>query len=107
MEIISYSFVIAGLFFMGLTALGLLRLPDFFTRAHAASKSETLGISLILIGLMFESGASLTTFKIALVIIFVFLANPVSSHLLTRSAIKNGIVPWYKNEQNPQKDPSK
>ena len=104
---LSSILIIFGLSFMGLTALGLLRLPDFFTRAHAVSKTETLGIGLVLIGLMFESGLSLVAFKLALIVIFVFLSNPVSSHLLTRSALKNGLIPWYRNSHNTPKDSSK
>ncbi len=83
-----------GLFFMLVTAIGLIRLPDFFTRVHAVSKTETMGISLVLLGLALHEGATLVSLKLALAIGFVFLANPVATHLLTRSALKVGIAPW-------------
>ena len=82
-----------GLFFMAVTAVGLLRLPDFFTRVHAVSKSETLGIALVLGGLMIHDGVSLVSFKLALIVVFVAIANPVAAHLLTRAAVRTGILP--------------
>ena len=104
MEMISYILISFGLFFMGISALGLIRLPDFFTRTHAVSKTETLGISLVLIGLIFESGISIVSLKIFLVVAFVFIANPIASHLLSRSAIKNGTIPWHTTTESSSKD---
>ena len=87
----------AGLGFMALTALGLLRLPDFFSRVHAVSKSETLGIALVLLGLILHEGASLVSLKLALVMVFVAIANPVGAHVLTRAAVRTGLMPWRKD----------
>ncbi len=90
-------FLSAGLFLLLVSAIGLLRLPDFFTRVHAVSKSETLGIALILIGLMFYQGADLTSLKFALIVLFVAIANPVGAHLLTRAAVRTGVLPWRRS----------
>jgi multicomponent Na+:H+ antiporter subunit G len=83
-----------GVFFMAVTAIGLIRLPDFYTRTHAVSKSETLGIGLILLGLALHEGLSLTSIKLALVLLFAFLANPLAANLLTRAALRSGVGMW-------------
>jgi multicomponent Na+:H+ antiporter subunit G len=83
-----------GVFFMAVTAIGLIRLPDFYTRAHAVSKTETLGIGLILLGLALHEGLSLTSVKLALVLVFAFMANPLAANLLTRAALRSGVGMW-------------
>ena len=94
MSIIALALLAAGLFFMGVTVLGLLRLPDFFTRVHAVSKSETLGIALVLLALIVHDGLTLVSLKLALVMLFVAIANPVGAHVLTRAAVRTGLLPW-------------
>ena len=94
MTIASNVLIGTGLLFMALTALGMLRLPDFFSRGHSVSKSETLGITLVLLGLIFSEGATLVSLKLALVLVFVAIANPVAAHLLTRAAVRTGYMPW-------------
>ena len=94
MSILGAVILSIGLFFMAVTAVGLLRLPDFFTRVHAVSKSETLGIALVLIGLTLHEGTTLVSLKLLLVLIFVGFANPVGAHVLTRAAIRTGLMPW-------------
>ena len=96
MSIAGTAIASVGLFFMALSAIGVIRLPDFFTRVHAVSKTETLGISLLLLGLAFHEGATLVSLKLGLAIVFVFLANPVGTHLLTRSALRTGLTPWVR-----------
>ena len=91
----------AGVFFMAVTAIGLIRLPDFYSRAHAVSKSETLGIGLILLGLALHEGFSLLSVKLALVVLFAFMANPLAAHLLTRAALRSGVRIWTR-ETTPQ-----
>jgi multicomponent Na+:H+ antiporter subunit G len=83
-----------GIFFMGVAAIGLLRLPDFYTRAHTVSKTETLGLGLVILGLVFHGGASLVSIKLVLILIFGFLANPVAAHLITRAAVRSGVQMW-------------
>ena len=87
-----------GLFFMAVTAIGLIRLPDFYARTHAVSKTETLGIGLVLVGLALYEGATLVSLKIVLGLLFIFIANPVAAHVLTRSALQVGIMPWARRD---------
>lgn len=90
--------ICAGLVLMALTALGLVRLPDFFSRVHSVSKSETLGISLLLIGLALHEGITLVSLKLLLILVFVAIANPVGAHVLTRAAIRSGLLPWRREK---------
>ena len=94
MSVAGNVFIGLGLAFMVITALGLLRLPDFFARVHAVSKSETLGITLVLLGLILHEGATLVSLKLGLVLVFVAIANPVGAHLLSRAALRTGLMPW-------------
>ena len=87
-----------GLFFMAVTAIGMIRLPDFYARTHAVSKTETLGIGLLLGGLVLHEGATLVSLKMVLGLLFIFIANPVAAHILARSALQVGIMPWTRRD---------
>ena len=91
-----------GLFLMAVTVIGLIRLPDFYTRTHAVSKTDTLGIGLVLVGLALHEGVTLVSLKIVLGLLFIFVANPVAAHLLTRSALQVGIMPWTRRDSAPE-----
>ena len=71
-----------GVFFMIVTAVGILRLPDFYSRLHAASKTETLGLVLVMLGLGLHEGMSLVLVKLLIAATFILLASPTSAHLL-------------------------
>jgi len=86
--------VLAGLSLMLTGSIGLLRLPDFFTRSHATSKVDTLGIMVILLGFAVHQGWSLNAAKLVLAMFFVGLTNPVATHALARAALRLGLKPW-------------
>lgn len=89
-EILSALFILGGaIFFVG-SAIGMLRLPDFYSRIHASGNSETLGCMLSFIGLMIYEGPTINALKMAMVFIIVFLANPIGSHILGKAAYKSG-----------------
>jgi len=94
LEWIALPFVVAGAFFLFVSAVGLIRLPDFFSRAHAVGKSETLGSLLILIGLVFHHGFVFESGKLILIVIFVAITNPTGIHTLTRAALRAGLDVW-------------
>jgi multicomponent Na+:H+ antiporter subunit G len=94
MTTLGLVFMSVGIFFLLVSAVGLLRLPDFFTRVHAVSKSETMGIVLLFVGLVFYQGLDLISLKFVLIVLFVAIANPVGAHLLTRAAVRTGVLPW-------------
>ena len=84
----------AGLFFHAMAALGVIRMPDFYTRLHAVSKAETLGVLLTLAALAVWAGPSVTAVKVGFVAVFLFLANPTSTHAVGRAAFRTGVAPW-------------
>lgn len=83
-ELIGSALILAGALFLFSAGLGLLRMPDAYTRIQAGTKASTLGNMLVLIGLAFYHPD--WTFRLILVICFVLLTNPVSSHALSRAA---------------------
>lgn len=87
--------ILVGLTFTVVTVIGVIRLPDIYTRAHAASKSATLGVLSILIGVFFHFWFNEGHFsvKILLGILFLFITSPVGGHLITRAAYISGVKP--------------
>jgi multicomponent Na+:H+ antiporter subunit G len=80
--------MVIGSFFLLVGTIGLIRLPDVFTRMHATTQSDTLGLGLVLIGLMIEQGFELTSLKILFVIIFLWLANPNAANFIARKQVE-------------------
>lgn len=94
LDIVAAVLLAAGMFFHVVAALGVLRMPDFYTRLHAVSKAETLGVVLTLAAIALWAGVSLTAVKVILVAVFLFLANPTSTHAIGRAALRTGLPPW-------------
>ena len=93
-EIVGGVLLAGGLFFHAVAAVGVVRMPDFYTRLHAVSKAETLGVILTLAGLVIVAGFSLVSLKLVFVGVFLFLANPTSTHAIARAALRTGQNPW-------------
>ena len=93
-DILSWFFLIVGSLFVIVGGIGLLRLPDFYTRIHAASVTDTVGSWLVLIGLMLQAGLGLVTAKLILVLVFLVLTSPLASHALAKAAYLQGRAPW-------------
>ena len=98
-QIIAMVILSAGSFFLLLGSIGLLRFPDFFTRTHAMSKPDTLGLILSLIGIAMLNGWNLTSLKLMLVVLFVFMASATATHALGRAALKTGLKPWFQGDK--------
>ena len=86
--------LVASLFFFLASAIGLLRLPDFYSRLHASGNSETLGLMLACLGLVIYEGPNLLSVKMIIVFLLVFLANPIGTHILGKAALKSGHPVW-------------
>ena len=89
----------AGLIFLLGSLVGMLRLPDFYSRIHASGNSETLGTLLVFMGLAVYNGYSVTSAKIVAIALFVFLGNPIGSHILSKAAYKTGHPVWTLKRQ--------
>lgn len=94
------ALLVGGLFFHAVAALGVIRLPDFYTRLHAVSKAETLGVIFTVSALVVATGLSVVSAKLALVAVFLFLANPTSTHAIARAALRTGLKPWRRSEES-------
>ncbi len=88
---ISWIALLAGTFFCIVGGVGLLRMPDFWARTHAAGVTDTLGAGLILLGLMIQGGASLVTLKLLMILGFLYVASPTAAHALVRAAQSHGV----------------
>jgi multicomponent Na+:H+ antiporter subunit G len=88
-----------GVFFAVVAAVGLVRLPDLYTRAHSASKSDTLGAVLALAAVAIAFGTQLSTVKTVLLLLFMFVTNPTAAHAIARAADDQGIEPWTVDEE--------
>jgi multicomponent Na+:H+ antiporter subunit G len=93
LDVASWAFLTAGSLFCITGGIGMLRLPDFYTRCHAAGITDTLGAGLILIGLGFQGGLTQVTVKLLLILIFLSLTSPTSTHALVKAAYSRGILP--------------
>ncbi|KPU42305.1 Na(+)/H(+) antiporter subunit G1 [Oxobacter pfennigii] len=83
--IISSLFITAGLFYFFVGALGILRLPDIFTRAHSASLCDTLGALSLIVGLIIYCGFNFVSLKMLLIIIFIWLLSPTATHHIIKA----------------------
>lgn len=82
--ILGVAFIFMGLLVFVIQLVGVYKFKYILNRMHAAGMGDTMGISLCLIGTMFLFGWSFTTLKVALIVAFLWLASPVSSHLIAR-----------------------
>ena len=96
METLSIIFIVAGSFFLIVAAIGMIRLPDVFSRSHAVSLTDSLGAFLMLIGVAFHEGLDTNTLKIIVVLVLLYILNPVIAHATIRAALRSGLKPWKK-----------
>ncbi len=97
-NIISGTFIITGSCAIIIGLLGVYRMPDFFTRLHAASIIDTMGTMLILVGLMFYSGLTLVCLKLLLIMILILITTPTAAHALAKSALHGNLKPVLDKE---------
>ncbi|MNB76945.1 Na(+)/H(+) antiporter subunit G [compost metagenome] len=107
-ELISSIIVVIGAIFCGLSAFGLVRLPDVYLRSHAATKSATFGVLCLLTGgfLYFWFKDGTINIKLLLAIVFVFITSPVAGHLNGRAAYRSGVPLWKGSVQDALKIPA-
>lgn len=98
-DIISTVFLASGAIIILIGSLGIIRLPDFYTRIHAVGKCDTLGLVLVLIGLGIYLGWTLITVKLFFIAIFIALANPTATHAIARAAFLFGLKPFLEVEK--------
>jgi multicomponent Na+:H+ antiporter subunit G len=105
-KFIAMIFIILGTFLSLVSTFGMIRLPDVYTRNHAASKSTTLGIMFILLGtfMYFHYIHGHFDTRVLLGIFFIFMTSPVAGHLISRSAYHSGVKMWDKSVEDDLKE---
>lgn len=99
LEIIGGVLIAVGAFFFVVGAIGLYRMPDVFTRMHAASIADTVGAGFLLVGMMFFAGFSLVTVKLAIILAVILFTSPVATHALAQAALHEGLHPVLADEK--------
>ena len=99
--------IIGGfVFFLG-GSIGMIRLPDFYSRLHAAGMLDTMGLFLSMGGLAlyvihdFSMGNFLSALKIILIVVFVFITSPTATHAIVDAGVRAGMKPWTKENKTP------
>jgi multicomponent Na+:H+ antiporter subunit G len=103
LTVLSTVLLLAGLFFLIVSAVGLLRLPEVYTRTHAVSTSETVGVLLMFAGLLLRPELDLGGgLRLALILAFSLIANPTAVHALVRAAKRQGVAPWRRDQADQE-----
>lgn len=97
LTILSSVCLLVGAFFGLSAAIGVIRLPDFYSRIHAAGVSDTLAAFLILLGLALLATHWIEVAKLAMVFAFLAFTSPTATHALSKAAKHSGLKPWTKN----------
>ena len=84
--------------------LGLLRLPDFYSRMHGGGVTDTLGAGLVLVGLMFQGGLTMVTVKLVTILVILLLTSPTSTHAVGKAAFTSGLKPFLSDSDNTGKN---
>ncbi|MBM3224785.1 MAG: monovalent cation/H(+) antiporter subunit G [Candidatus Tectomicrobia bacterium] len=100
MMVLADILLVIGLLFILTGGIGIVRLPDFYTRLHAMGKCDTLGVMLVLVALAIYVGPSFASVKILLIMVCIGAANPTATHALGRAALQAGLVPWERGKES-------
>lgn len=98
LDIVSWAAILGGSFFALIAGIGLLRLPDFFSRVHAVGILDTLAIGLVAFGLLLQVDDWLVAVKLVLLFIVVLITGPTATHALARAALHAGFKPQLDSE---------
>jgi multicomponent Na+:H+ antiporter subunit G len=102
-DIASWICLVAGGSFCVIGTIGINRMPDFFTRMHAASVTDTVGAGLVLLGLMLQAGWTLIAVKLLFMGLLIFFASPTATHALAKAALARGLKPRLHGEDSSSK----
>ena len=92
LDIASWISLLGGCVFCVIGGIGMIRMPDLYTRSHAASLTDTFGAALILLGLGIQAGISLIAVKLIFIYIFLYITSPTSAHALVKAAYAKGVA---------------
>ena len=100
LDYLSAALLLLGFIFSLSGAIGLFRFPDFFTRIHASSVTDSSGAVCIILGLALQTNFDLVTVKLLFILFFLLLTGPTGSHALAKSARHGGLltIPEYQEK---------
>ena len=101
-DIASWILILLGSFFTLVGMLGLVRMPEVFTRMHAASVTDTLGAGLLILGMMLQAGPTLVTLKLLFLLALFFFTAPVITHALAQACLHENIKPLLAEDRRPR-----
>jgi multicomponent Na+:H+ antiporter subunit G len=103
LDLASWILLVAGGLFCLVGGVGVLRMPDFYTRLHAASVTDILGAGLVLLGLFLQAGWSLAAVKLLVIGLLIFFTSPAATHALAKAALGRGLEPLLARGEGPSK----
>jgi len=102
LDTLSWVLIVIGSVFSVVGAIGLLRLPDFYTRLHAAGITDTFGAWALMVGILLQAESWLVAVKLVLIVIFLFFTSPTATHALARAALASRLNPWTNDAAGPK-----
>lgn len=96
-DVVTILLLLAGTVFFVAGTVGLLRFPDLFTRIHALTKADNVGLGLIVFALVLQAASVWIALKLILIWVLILLASSTTGHLVAKAALSNGIRPWTKS----------
>ncbi len=102
LDILSWLLLMAGSFFVVTGGIGLVRMPDFFTRLHPSGLVDTMGATLVVAGLVLQAEEWQVAVKLLLVLVFLYLTGPTATHAVAHAALVGGLKPWTRSEEKDQ-----
>lgn len=93
LDLVSWLFILSGSFFVIVGSVGTLRFPDFWARLHAASVTDSAGVLLLFAGMGMQAGLTLITFKLLIIVVFLFITGPTATHAIANAALMSGLRP--------------
>ena len=106
LDVLSWVFLTLGGLAVLTGGIGALRMPDLYTRMHAASVTDSLGAMLVIFGIMLQAGLSLATIKLAAILLFLLLTSPTSSNALACAALLAGTRPLDDSDPGQRRETS-
>jgi multicomponent Na+:H+ antiporter subunit G len=97
-DLLSWTLILVGGAFGIIGGIGLLRLPEFFSRIHAASITDSMCAPCIIAGLMLQAGFTLVAVKLAFLVVFLLLTSPTATHALAKAALHGGLKPGERHD---------
>ena len=102
-DILSWVCLVAGAAFCAIGALGLVRMPDFYTRMHGAGITDTAGAGLMLLGMILQAGLTLIAVKLLMIGLLLLFTSPTATHALAKAALARGLKPLLAAGEDPSK----